>query len=84
MDNLQKTREALEATYDRAVVLLATNPQIEPRLSFESEIQVAWYCILAAREALARTISRVHPSVPASNIQTTGNPALRGGKPDGG
>lgn len=68
MGRLIRSREALEQAYNHMVALLASDPQSEPRLSNESELRTAWYSILAAREALARTVSRVHPSTPAPEM----------------
>lgn len=61
MDNLARVRDNLEVVYNDMVKILSSNPDAEPRYSYESDLRAAWYAILAAREAMARTVCARNP-----------------------
>lgn len=60
-DEIKRVRENLEVVYDDMVKLLSSDPNLQPRYFFESELRAAWYALLAARESLDRINSALHP-----------------------
>ena len=80
MHEIRRVRDNLEVVYDDFVKILSGNPDHEPRFSFESELRVAWYSILAAREVLARTVCRLNPSTPFEGSQLPAPRARSGQK----
>lgn len=82
MDDVRRLIDNLEVVYGDFITLLSTNPDAEPRYSFESELRAAYYAILSARESLGRTVSRLNPrTMPPDGVELPApTPAPKGNR----